>query len=432
MAPPPMTTNFPVTSVVEPSFNFTLPVFPTITPRRGMNSSDKQGKNDDKALAITTIENSVTCGWYAGAVSQAFICSEPLTCATNTDSIIACSSENAKIEFCSICLNVHNGSPRDCAIEGVLCCNSVYPSCMTLVWTASPTRSLVQCAAMESTWLMQDYPYELETSSTSDTSSSSSSSSKSTPSSETSQPSASSGMSSTHSTSDKSSSNSQGISSASSHDSDTITPSPGSGPSTFPVTTAAPSPTASILPVEQTPSRGLSTGAKAGIGVGAGAGMLVILALIGLLAFKKYKSRATARSDEPPHPPPQNISPGGGGLQDNPNGDLPSEIAPPARVNRSLVSGWAVGTSSNDDYDLMEGASEVPVDMRGQGVGAVELAGSPVEMSTLDEVSQSQYEEYQTQASQYQRYSQIGRVPWSPMSYQGPSHGNESWSAASN
>lgn len=165
------------------------------------------------------------------------------------------------------------------------------------------------------------------------------------------------------------------------------------------------------------------------MGVGAGAGMLIILTLIGLFIFKKYKSRTTTQSDEPS---PQTTAAGGAGLQDNPNGDLPAEIAPPARVNRSLVSGWAVGSSSNDDYDLMEGASEVPVDMRGQGVGAVELAGEPVEMSTLDGTEQSQYEEYQTQASQYQRYSLMSRDPWGPMSYQGPSHENESWSASSN
>lgn len=158
--------------------------------------------------------------------------------------------------------------------------------------------------------------------------------------------------------------------------------------------------------------------------------MLIILAIIGLFVFKKYKKHATTQSDEPP--PPQSTTPVGTGLQDNPNGDLPAEIAPPARGNRSLASGWAVGASSNDDYDLMEGASEVPVDMRGQGVGAVELAGSPVEISTLDGVSQSQYGEYQTQASQYQRYSQMSPDAWGPMSHQGPSHEHESWSASSN
>lgn len=156
--------------------------------------------------------------------------------------------------------------------------------------------------------------------------------------------------------------------------------------------------------------------------------MLLILTLIGFFVFKKYRSRTTTQSNETP---PQNTTPVGAGLQDNPNGDLPAEIAPPARVNRSLAADWAIGTSSINDYDLTEGASEVPVDMRGQGVGAVELAGSPVEMPTLGEVSQSQYEEYQTQASQYQRYSLISRDPRGPVVYQGPSHENESWSAPS-
>lgn len=430
MVLPPLTTDLQLSSGLEP-FPRSISSTPNIH-RAAISSVGDQKRNDDQALSITTIENSVTCGWYAGAVSQPFICSEPFFCATNTDDIIACTKKNEKGSFYSICLNIYNGSPRDCAISGVLCCNSANPSCMTLVWTASPTRSLVQCAEMESTWLMQDYPYELGQSTTtsieSDTSTSSSSSHRTMSPSDTSQPSTISGVPSSDSSTLKPSSSSTSISSDGSSESTTAAPSLGSSFSTLPVTIPAPSNTASPLPVNHTLSQGLSTGAKVGIGVGAGAGVLIALALIGLFFIKRHKSGATTQFEEPPS---QNTTPSGVGLRENPNGDLPAEIAPPARAARSLATAWPTGASINDEFDLLEGASEVPVDMRGQGVGAMELEGSPVELSTIGEIAQGQYEEYQTQASQYHRYSQMSRDPRGTVSYQGPEHEDATWSGSS-
>lgn len=116
----------------------------------------------------------------------------------------------------------------------------------------------------------------------------------------------------------------------------------------------------------------------------------------------------------------------GGPLQDNPSGELPADIAPPARLARSASTGWVGNGGNNNDYDMLEGASEVPVDMRGQVVGAVELPGSPVELAPIG-VVQDPYSEYQTQASQYRRYSQITRNPQGPVSYRGPLRENSAW-----
>lgn len=257
---------------------------------------------------------------------------------------------------------------------------------------------------------MLDYPFDgddpTSTSPSGDPTSTSPSSMGAIPS-NTSQPPATGG---THSSESGPSSppNSPTFTSLSSSGSHIVTPAPNPSLSTYAVTTLASS-SASGLPVTPAPSGDLSTGAEAGIGIGASIGILSLV-LIGVFLIKKRQAKSTAQPEE-------SQDGTNGPLQDNPSGELPADIAPPARIARSLSTGW-VG-SANDEYNMLEGASEVPVDMRGQGVGAVELPGSPVETAPLG-VSQSQYDEYQTQASQYRRYSHITRHPQGPVSYRGP------------
>ncbi|KAJ4389135.1 hypothetical protein N0V93_006597 [Gnomoniopsis smithogilvyi] len=390
----------------------------TTTPAPSIVSSSNLGKIYDEVLVITTVENAATCGWFSGFISQPYECSTSLSCATNLDNIIACSKKGDKSAFFSACIDLADATQEECSVSGVLCCNSINPSCMTLLWTANPMRSLVGCNAIASTWVMQDYPFEggiLTSSGAIDNPTSTLSSSERTPLSNTSQPPA---AGSTHSSESSSQTHlrSPTLSSISSSGSDIVTPAPVpvSGPS-FPTSsvTIPASNSNTLLPVKPIPSGGLSTGAEAGIGIGACAGLLA-LGLIALFLFKKSKTRATAQPEEPKNGT-------GGPLQDNPSGELPADVAPPARLARSLSTGW-VG-NGNEEYHMLEGASEVPVDMRGQGVGAVELPVSFVGMPPLG-ISQSQFSEYQTQASQYRRYSYITRNPQGSELYQGPPRKN--------
>ncbi|KAJ4424627.1 hypothetical protein N0V82_000759 [Gnomoniopsis sp. IMI 355080] len=399
-------------------------VSPTTAPsRRGVSINDLDSsisleKNNNRDLIVTTVENGATCGWYSGAISQPFECSTSFSCATNTDSIIACSKKGDKSAFFSVCIDLVNAVPKDCSVPGVLCCNSINPSCMTLLWTASPTRSLVGCDSIHSTWVMLDYPFEGDEptiTSASDDPTSTLQSPQSASTSNTSQPTPTGDI---YSSGSPSPSNLSDLSSISSSGGNTVTSAPALGFSTYPVATSA-SNSASPPSTTPAPSGGLSTGAEAGIGIGACIGLLTLV-LIAVFFFFFFKKRQNGSAVQPEEQP-QNSTGTGGPLQDNPSGELPASIAPPARLARSLSTGWIGDNGNNDEYDMLEGASEVPVDMRGQGVGAVELPGSPVEMMTRPlGVAQNQYNEYQTQASQYRRYSQITRDPRGPVSYRGP------------
>lgn len=117
-------------------------------------------RQDSTSSSSNTWENSNTCGWYSGISSKPFTCQSPLTCATNTDHVIACSTAGLT-EFHTVCLNyeaVQSGKCDPAGPKTQCCSDSASPACGTMLWTGSPQRTMFACLATATAVAMLDQP----------------------------------------------------------------------------------------------------------------------------------------------------------------------------------------------------------------------------------------------------------------------------------
>lgn len=117
-------------------------------------------QDSSSASSSNTWENSQTCGWYSGLSSKPYVCESPLSCATNTDNVVACSTAGIN-EFFTICLNYEAVQSSKCTSAGpkTACCTDANaPACGTFQWTGTPTRSMYRCFATPTVIAMIDEP----------------------------------------------------------------------------------------------------------------------------------------------------------------------------------------------------------------------------------------------------------------------------------
>lgn len=104
-----------------------------------------------------TWENDSTCGWYSGISSKPYVCDSPLACTTNTDAVVACTSD----QFYTACFNYDASVSGKCESVGPKtgCCGaSTEPACGTFIWTGTPVRSMYKCFATSTVISMIDEP----------------------------------------------------------------------------------------------------------------------------------------------------------------------------------------------------------------------------------------------------------------------------------
>lgn len=117
-------------------------------------------RQDSSLSSSNTWDNANTCGWYSGISSKPFTCESPLTCATNTDHVVACSTAGLT-EFHTVCLNFEAVQSGKCSPAGpkTQCCsNSASPACGTMLWTGLPQRTMFACVATATAIAMLDEP----------------------------------------------------------------------------------------------------------------------------------------------------------------------------------------------------------------------------------------------------------------------------------
>ncbi|KAJ4417061.1 hypothetical protein N0V82_006415 [Gnomoniopsis sp. IMI 355080] len=151
---------------------------PTTTPPPSQAAIELRLRQDSSTASSNTWENSQTCGWYSGLSSKAYVCESPLTCATNTDNVVACSTAGLT-EFYTICLNYEAVQSSKCTSAGpktACCTDSAAPACGTFQWTGTPTRSMYRCFATPTIIAMIDEPQAVLDASISSASAASSSS----------------------------------------------------------------------------------------------------------------------------------------------------------------------------------------------------------------------------------------------------------------
>lgn len=137
-----------------------LPQPPQTTPAPSNAILELLLRRQDSSSASNTWENSNTCGWYSGVSSEPFTCESPLTCATNTDHAIACSTAGLT-EFHTACLNyeaVQSGACDPAGPKTQCCSDSASPACGTMLWTGSPSRTMFTCLATATAFVMLDKP----------------------------------------------------------------------------------------------------------------------------------------------------------------------------------------------------------------------------------------------------------------------------------
>lgn len=137
-----------------------LPRPPQTTPAPSNAILELLLRRQDSSSASNTWENSHTCGWYSGVSSEPFTCESPLTCATNTDHAIACSTAGLT-EFHTACLNydaVQSGACDPAGPKTQCCSDSASPACGTMLWTGSPSRTMFTCLATATAFVMLDKP----------------------------------------------------------------------------------------------------------------------------------------------------------------------------------------------------------------------------------------------------------------------------------
>lgn len=136
------------------------PPAPTTTTPPSPAAVELRLRQDSSSASSNTWENSQTCGWYSGLSSKAYVCESPLTCATNTDNVVACSTAGIN-EFFTICLNYEAVQSSKCTSAGpktACCTDSAAPACGTFQWTGTPTRSMYRCFATPTVIAMIDEP----------------------------------------------------------------------------------------------------------------------------------------------------------------------------------------------------------------------------------------------------------------------------------
>lgn len=108
--------------------------------------------------------DSSTCGWYADSSSKAYTCGSLLSCATNTDHAVACTTSGLA-RFYTICLNYEAVQSSKCTSAGpktACCTKSNAPACGTFLWAATEgatiTRSMIACFPTPTIIPMLDEP----------------------------------------------------------------------------------------------------------------------------------------------------------------------------------------------------------------------------------------------------------------------------------
>lgn len=137
-----------------------LPPAPTPGPSKAVLELMLRRQDSSSGASSNTWEDSHTCGWYSGLSSKPYVCESPLSCATNTDEIVACSAA-AITQFYTICLDYEAVQSGKCDTAGPktgCCTDSGTPACGTMLWTGLPQRTMFQCFASPTVISMLDEP----------------------------------------------------------------------------------------------------------------------------------------------------------------------------------------------------------------------------------------------------------------------------------
>ncbi|PSR81262.1 hypothetical protein BD289DRAFT_454916 [Coniella lustricola] len=132
---------------------------PVVTPPPSQAAVDALLKRASSS-GSNTWENANTCGWYSELSSKPYVCDSPLTCATDTDHVVACSTAGIN-EFYTVCLDYDAYQSSKCTSAGPktgCCTESTAPACGTFLWTGSPTRVMYKCFATSTILSMLDEP----------------------------------------------------------------------------------------------------------------------------------------------------------------------------------------------------------------------------------------------------------------------------------
>lgn len=136
---------------------------------RGLRSTTSVKEVDQErnagAAMVTGWENANTCGYFATASSEPLICGSPSVCATNTANIVACAIDGG-LGFYKDCLNGQDYKDGKCdnlnEFDMILCCGGGVTidatECGTMIWTASPQRTMLSCVKTAGTIYMLDEP----------------------------------------------------------------------------------------------------------------------------------------------------------------------------------------------------------------------------------------------------------------------------------
>lgn len=302
----------------------------------------------------TTKKPDNVVGYFGTYYFSPYTCAGSSVAVTDRSGGVACTTAGDSAIYSTTCYNQGELPSFDCN-HGGMCCSSESPHCVKLFWMDLTTQHMFYCAMSAATTYLLDSQQPLDTPAPVSTTSTDSSSSQSHP-----IPSKTTGAPASTSTS-----------SSALISTDAANLIPGFNMTTSPTSTGTGTPL-SISPNNDT--SGLSTAAKAGIGAGTAVGALALLLVIIGYCFKKRRNR---EADQHLQDPNSNNS---RGLQDHPDGSLPASIAPPARDHHRASSlGWRSQRSQTESdiiVDMGAGASEVPVNMRGQAPGAFELDAS--------------------------------------------------------
>lgn len=132
----------------------------------GTSSLKKVDQEKNAGAAMVTVwENANTCGYFATASSEPLVCGSPSVCATNTASIVACTIDGG-LGFYKDCLNGRDYKDGKCdnldEFDMILCCGGdgsiKATECGTLIWTATPKRTMLSCVKTAGTVYMLDEP----------------------------------------------------------------------------------------------------------------------------------------------------------------------------------------------------------------------------------------------------------------------------------
>ncbi|KUI71201.1 hypothetical protein VM1G_06660 [Cytospora mali] len=135
---------------------FITPFAPEATPQPTQTSASDLLQRKD----TTAWEDLSTCGWYSGTSSRPYVCVSPLTCSTDTGSVVGCVSEGMAQLYTS-CLGYRDVRLGRCSSAGPKtgCCeDEALPDCGTFIWTGSPTRYMFKCFTETTTISMLDEP----------------------------------------------------------------------------------------------------------------------------------------------------------------------------------------------------------------------------------------------------------------------------------